>query len=82
MCETKGYGAGTVIAAFVGGAAAGAVFALLTAPHSGRETRQQVGEYIHEGKEAAARLPHAVRAASDAAREALRESLAGAPPQK
>ncbi len=37
--------------AFLVGAAAGAVLALLYAPHTGKETREMVGEKVREGKE-------------------------------
>jgi gas vesicle protein len=37
--------------AFLVGAAAGAILALLYAPHTGKETRDIVGEKVREGKE-------------------------------
>ena len=40
--ECKGSGAGTVVLAFLAGAAIGGAIALLTAPRSGRETREKI----------------------------------------
>lgn len=75
MNERQGYGAASLFLAFLGGAAAGAAVALLTAPKSGRETREQFGDYVRTGKEKTRQLPEAVRAASSAAREAFSESM-------
>ena len=50
MTETKESGsAGTILLAFVLGAIAGAAVALLTAPATGRETREFIGEKTREG---------------------------------
>ncbi len=46
-------GAGTVVAAFVLGAIAGAAVALLVAPSSGEEMRRMLGERAREGREKA-----------------------------
>lgn len=46
-------GAGTVVAAFVLGAIAGAAVALLMAPASGEETRRLLAEKAREGKDRA-----------------------------
>jgi gas vesicle protein len=40
--ECKGSGAGTIVLAFLAGAAIGGAIALLTAPRSGRETREKI----------------------------------------
>jgi len=45
--------AGTVVAAFVLGAVAGAAVALLMAPATGEETRRILGEKAREGRERA-----------------------------
>jgi gas vesicle protein len=45
--------AGTVVAAFVLGAIAGAAVALLMAPATGEETRRILGEKAREGREKA-----------------------------
>lgn len=69
------YSNGQLFATFLGGAAAGAAIALLTAPKSGRESRDQITGYFHDKGDTAARLPSAVKAASHAAREAFSESI-------
>ena len=70
--ETEGrYGTGTVFLAVLGGAAVGAVAALLLAPRSGRETRSQIVGYVDTAKETLARVPGALRVASEAAQEAM-----------
>jgi gas vesicle protein len=43
------YGGGHLLAAFLAGAAAGAVTALLLAPKSGAETREAIKGYVKEG---------------------------------
>ena len=58
MAEDRGTGAGSLLLAFLVGAAAGAAVALLYAPASGRETRERLGAKAREG----------ARRASDAAR--------------
>jgi gas vesicle protein len=40
--ENKGTSAGTIVLAFLAGAAIGGAIALLTAPRSGRETREKI----------------------------------------
>jgi len=45
------YGGGHLLAAFLAGAAAGAVTALLLAPSSGAETREAIKGYVKEGAE-------------------------------
>jgi gas vesicle protein len=48
--QTKESGSGgTILIAFVLGAIAGAAVALLTAPATGRETREFIGEKTREG---------------------------------
>jgi gas vesicle protein len=59
---------GSIIAAFVVGAVAGAVLAILFAPASGEETRRKLVEKGREGRD---RLKDAARAFDDARREAL-----------
>jgi gas vesicle protein len=60
--DDRGAGAGTVLLAFLVGAAAGAAVALLYAPASGRETREKLGERAREG---ARRATDAARAGRD-----------------
>jgi gas vesicle protein len=78
MSETNGrdgYGAASLFLAFLGGAAAGAAVALLIAPKAGRETREQLADYVRSGKEKTRQLPEAVKAASIAARDAFSEAI-------
>ena len=49
MAEEKSGSAGTILLAFMLGAIAGAAVAFLTAPASGRETREFIGEKTREG---------------------------------
>jgi gas vesicle protein len=73
--EKNGFGPGYLVAAFLGGAAAGALATLLTAPRSGGESRARMRSYVEHRREDAARLPAAARAAGDAAREAFTEAM-------
>lgn len=75
MSERNGFGAGQLFLAFLGGAAAGAAVAILTAPRSGRDTRAQLGGYLQTGREKTLQLPQAVKAASVAARDAFTETM-------
>ncbi|MBI4825752.1 MAG: YtxH domain-containing protein [Nitrospirae bacterium] len=50
MSEERGYSAGSVILAFVLGGIVGAGVALLTAPQSGRETREKLMEFADDGR--------------------------------
>ena len=45
------HSAGTVIIAFLAGGLVGAGIALLTAPRSGKETREKIGEIADEAKD-------------------------------
>jgi gas vesicle protein len=56
MAKNEGTGSGTVLLAFLLGAAAGAAVALLYAPHSGEKTRELLGEKTREGRQRAADL--------------------------
>ena len=75
MSERNGFGAGQLFLAFLGGAAAGAAVAFLTAPKSGRDTRAQLGDYLHTGREKTLQIPQAVKAASAAVRDAFTETM-------
>jgi gas vesicle protein len=72
--HTMNYGGGLLLA-FLGGAAIGAGVALLTAPKSGRETRQIVRESMTRNKEHMAALPPAVHTAYTAAAEAGKKAF-------
>lgn len=68
----------TILLAFLGGAAVGAAVALLTAPHSGAETRGIIKSAARKRQQQLKSLPPAVKdayiAASTAAREAFEEA--------
>ena len=84
--ERSGFSGSTVMLALLGGAAAGAAIALLTAPKSGRETRaqirdkfndtrDQVTDALKDGKEKARAFPSAAKAAGVAARTAFVDAM-------
>jgi gas vesicle protein len=60
---------------FAGGALIGGIAALLLAPRSGAETRRRIAGAAEDTRDAAARLPHALQAASSAAQEAFSVAL-------
>ena len=66
MSEERGVSGGSLLLAFLAGAAAGAVVALLTAPRTGSEMRESVGSWVRRGG-----AGDAVNRALRAAREAL-----------
>lgn len=51
MADDRGSSAATVMLAFLGGAAVGAVAALLLAPQSGRESREQLRGYARRAED-------------------------------
>jgi gas vesicle protein len=53
MATDNGAGAGSVMLAFLVGAAAGAAVALLYAPSAGKETREFLSEKAREGRDRA-----------------------------
>ncbi len=80
------YSGGQMALAFLGGAAAGAAIAYLTAPKSGRELRSDMRDYVESRRDdvrsyvddhtrGVRKLPDAARAAGTAAREAFNESM-------
>jgi gas vesicle protein len=70
-----GVGAGTVLLAFLAGAAVGGVVALLYAPQDGRKTRQKLMEFGDDARETVGRVPHAMREAERAAVATFSETL-------
>ncbi|HUC42493.1 MAG TPA: YtxH domain-containing protein [Candidatus Sulfotelmatobacter sp.] len=62
MSDDRGSSGGTLLLAFLAGAAAGVVLALLTAPKSGREMRDSIRGWAKD-KAGSARGARAVRAA-------------------
>jgi len=71
MSEDRGVSGGSILLAFLAGAAAGAVVALLTAPKNGREMRESVGAWVRRGGagDAVNRALRAAREAIDSAKE-------------
>ena len=61
--------------AFLGGAAAGAVAAYLTAPRSGVESRRKLQAIADDTRDTANRFPFALRKATEAARDAFEAAL-------
>ncbi|RJQ49721.1 MAG: YtxH domain-containing protein [Nitrospiraceae bacterium] len=53
MDDDRGFSAGSVMLAFVLGGIVGAGIALLTAPQSGRETREKIKDFADETKKKA-----------------------------
>jgi gas vesicle protein len=53
MNDDRGFSAGSVLLAFVLGGIVGAGIALLTAPQSGKETREKIREFADETKKKA-----------------------------
>jgi gas vesicle protein len=65
----------TLLLAFVGGALIGASAAVLFTPRSGVETRRRITGAVDDTKEAASRMPKAIREASSAAQAAFAAAL-------
>jgi gas vesicle protein len=68
-------GLSQLLFAFLGGAAAGAVTAYLTAPRSGAESRGRLQAIADDTRDTANRVPLALRKATEAAREAFNAAL-------
>lgn len=67
-----------LLIAFLAGAAVGAAVALLTAPRSGRETREKLRGLAEDLGERAKRAPGAAREAYERAADAARRAFADA----
>jgi gas vesicle protein len=63
--------------AVLGGAAAGAVTAYLTAPRSGADSRRRLQAVADDTRETVQRVPDALRKATEAARDAFNDTLRG-----
>jgi gas vesicle protein len=72
---TRRTGLSQLFFAFLGGAAAGAVTAYLTAPHSGAESRRRLQAIADDTRDTANRVPLALRKATEAARDAFNAAL-------
>jgi len=75
MARDDGNGAGTVLLAFLLGAAAGAAVALLFAPAPGKDTREYLSEKAREGKEKAADTARQARETLNRQRENLSAAI-------
>jgi len=71
MSDERGVSGGSLLLAFLAGAAAGAVVALLTAPKNGREMRESLGSWVRRSGagDAVNRALRAAREALDGAKE-------------
>jgi gas vesicle protein len=72
MSEDRNISGGSLLLAFLAGAAAGAVVALLTSPKSGREMRESVAAWARRKgvSDAMARAARATRDVFDGSRDA------------
>ncbi|BDG04761.1 hypothetical protein AMOR_37570 [Anaeromyxobacter oryzae] len=61
--------------AFVGGALVGGAAAVLFAPRAGAETRRRLTGAVDDSREAASRMPQAIREATAAAKAAFAAAL-------
>jgi gas vesicle protein len=81
MTETRDFNGLHLLAAFTVGAMAGAVVAYLTAPRSGKETREAIQDWAKDARDKASRLPqavrHAVERSTQAGKDAFAESYRG-----
>ncbi len=75
MAREEGSGAGSVMLAFLIGAAAGAAVALLFAPASGKDTRDFISEKAREGRDKAAEAAKQAREAITKQRESLSTAI-------
>jgi hypothetical protein len=75
MAKDESTDAGTILLAFVLGAASGAAVALLFAPAAGRDTRDFLGEKAREGRERAAEAAGRSREVLTQGRETLTNAI-------
>ncbi len=81
MIETKGMTTGRWLIAFACGAAAGAVAGIITAPRSGRETRQQLRGFAQRVSNKARRLPQAMSESVDRMAQAGKDTFTDSYPR-
>ena len=81
MTETRGFNGLHLFAAMTAGAVVGAAVAYLTAPRSGKETREALQDWAKTTRDKASRLPqavqHAVARGTQAGKEAFAYSYRG-----
>src|SRR4029077_359165 len=75
MARDEGAGAGSILLAFILGAVSGAAVALLYAPASGRETREERGDKASEARAKAAEAAAKGRDALNQGRETLTTAI-------
>jgi gas vesicle protein len=75
MSQDNRYNGAQLILAFLGGAAVGAAAALLAAPHTGAETRDQLKQWGKDAQGVAGKVPNALRDAATRAAEAAKEAF-------
>lgn len=73
--NAQGFGSGHMLLAFFGGAAVGAVTAILMAPASGAETRSRLSSGARRRKDELASVPPALKSAYTSAAEAARDAF-------
>jgi gas vesicle protein len=87
MGNERGISPGSVLVAFVAGAAVGAAVALLFAPATGEETREYLGQRAREGRERATEAARQGREMLNRQRDQITTAFdrvrerAGAPPR-
>jgi gas vesicle protein len=79
MADERGAGAGTLLLAFLVGAAAGAAVALLYAPAAGSETRERLSEKAREGARRAGDAARTGRDVIEAIKDVYNEATSGEP---
>ncbi|HEX6850580.1 MAG TPA: YtxH domain-containing protein [Candidatus Polarisedimenticolaceae bacterium] len=79
MIENRGFSGTQILVAFLGGAVAGAVTALLTAPRSGKETRERIGEAVRTAGEKTTLVVGGAYDRAARAMKAARQELASTP---
>ena len=75
MARDDGTGAGSVLLAFLLGAAAGAAVALMFAPASGKDTREYLSDRAREGREKATDAARQARDTLNRQRESLSSAI-------
>jgi gas vesicle protein len=75
MAREEGSGAGSVMLAFLVGAAAGAAVALLFAPASGKDTRDFISEKAREGRDKATEAARQAREAINRQRDGISTAI-------
>jgi gas vesicle protein len=78
MRDDNAYSGAHLLVTFMAGAAAGVVAALLLAPQSGTESRNQIRGWAKEAQSKAGRLPKAVKAAYSEAAHSAKDAFTDA----